>query len=115
MNLNEYQQLADRTAKHQDMSFDLMHATLGLAGEVGELTDTVKKYLVYNQTLDQANVYEELGDILWFVSLACTTIGFSMQDVATDNIEKLKARYPDKYSDTLAKARLDKGEHNETA
>jgi NTP pyrophosphatase (non-canonical NTP hydrolase) len=107
-NLNNYQQLADRTAKHQDFNFDLTHAVFGLTGEVGELTDSVKKHLVYNKPLDKENLYEELGDILWFVALAATTLDVSLQDIATWNIEKLSKRYPEKYTDELASIRLDK-------
>jgi NTP pyrophosphatase (non-canonical NTP hydrolase) len=107
-NLNNYQQLADRTAKHQDFNFDLTHAVFGLAGEVGELTDTVKKHLIYGKPLDRENLAEELGDILWFTALACTTLGISLSDIASANISKLEKRYPEKYTDELAGQRLDK-------
>ena len=107
-NLNNYQQLADRTAKHVDFNFDLMHAVMGLAGEAGEFTDAVKKHLVYGKELDKWNAREELGDLLWFVALAATTLGISLQEVAEENIAKLKLRYPEKYSDEKAAARLDK-------
>lgn len=109
-NLNNYQELADRTAKHQSLDFDLMHSALGLAGEVGELTDTVKKHLVYGKPLDQENLVEELGDILWFVALACTTLDISLSAIATLNIEKLEKRYPERYTDELASKRLDKAD-----
>ena len=37
---------------------------------------------------------KELGDLLWFIAEYCTANGWSMEDVAKMNIDKLKARYP---------------------
>lgn len=112
MNFQEYQEKAMRTAKKEgtDEKFDLMHAAMGLAGEAGEFTDCVKKHLVYGQELDSKNAIEELGDLLWFVALGCKTLGVTMEQVASQNIEKLQKRYPEKYSDLHAKERLDKND-----
>lgn len=104
----EYQIGASRTAKHQDMTFDLTHAALGLAGEAGEFADCIKKYTVYNKPLDRANAVEELGDILWFMALACDALDVDMQEVAQMNIDKLRLRYPEYYTDRLATERRDK-------
>jgi NTP pyrophosphatase (non-canonical NTP hydrolase) len=103
-----YQHRAMRTAKPMEPSDDLMHAALGLAGEAGEFADAVKKHLVYGQPLDKANAIEEIGDIMWFCALACSALSIDMGRVAQMNIDKLKRRYPEKYADDLAVARLDK-------
>jgi len=103
-----YQSRAMRTAKPMEPSDDLMHAALGLAGEAGEFADAIKKHLVYGRDLDHDNAVEEIGDILWFCALACTTLGVGMDAVAQQNIDKLKLRYPEKYADDLAFKRLDK-------
>lgn len=108
MNFNEYQAAAIRTAKPGDVSFNLMHAAMGLAGEAGEFVDAIKKHLVYGKPLDLANAKEEIGDLMWFVALACQTLQVSMEDIAKQNIAKLATRYPDAYSDFHATARLDK-------
>lgn len=108
MNFAEYQSQAIATAKNLGETGDLLHAALGLAGEAGEFVDCVKKHTVYGKPLDANNAIEELGDLLWFVSLGCKALGVSMESVAEQNIKKLKARYPDRYSDELAIARLDK-------
>lgn len=106
--MNKYQKLAIRTAKKIDQKSDLIHAGLGLAGEAGEFVDAVKKYAIYNKPLDKANLIEELGDLLWYIALACDTLGIDMDEVAKQNIDKLLLRYPDKYTDELASRRLDK-------
>lgn len=103
-----YQHRALRTAKPMEPADDLMHAALGLAGEAGEFADAIKKHLVYGRPLDHLNAVEEIGDILWFCALACTTLGVDMAQVAQENLDKLKRRYPEAYSDKLAEDRLDK-------
>lgn len=106
--MNEYQKLAIRTAKQINEEFDLFHSALGLAGEAGEFADAVKKSYIYGQTLNRINLLEEIGDVMWYCALACETLGVTMEEVAKLNIDKLKRRYPEKYEDYLAKARLDK-------
>ena len=108
MNFKEYQDNAIKTAKAGDFKFNLTHAAMGLAGEAGEFTDCIKKYAIYGQSLDSINAAEELGDVLWFVALACNTLGISMEFIADQNIAKLQKRYPEKYSDQHAELRLDK-------
>lgn len=108
MDFTTYQRLAMRTAKPGAVDFNLMHAALGVTGEAGEFADAIKKHLVYGRPLDLANAREELGDILWFVALACDALQVDMGQIAQDNIEKLRARYPSHYSDQLAVTRLDK-------
>lgn len=108
MKLDQYQQLAIRTAKKVNFEADLMHVALGFAGEAGEFADAVKKHLVYGKELDKGNVIEEIGDLLWYCALACETMGIDMSEIAQQNITKLKLRYPEKYSDKHASDRLDK-------
>jgi NTP pyrophosphatase (non-canonical NTP hydrolase) len=109
MNLNQYQELARRTAKvYPTLNENLVHAALGITSEAGELATTVKATAIYSKPLDTTNVIEEVGDSLWYLALMCTSLGVPLEEVATANIAKLKARYPDKYSDGDALARADK-------
>lgn len=114
LNFITYQVKAMRTAKPGDTDFDLMHAAYGLAGEAGEFADCIKKHQVYAKPFDRENAIEELGDVLWFVALACNALDVTMEEVAAANIEKLSKRYPEKYSDQHAAARLDK-QHDQEA
>jgi len=112
---DDYKILAMRTAKDMGSTREnLIHAAMGLSSDAGEFTDCIKKFAIYNKPFDMYNAVEELGDCLWFIALACDTLGISMEAVAIRNIEKLKLRYPDKYSDTAAIARADKDEGEKT-
>jgi hypothetical protein len=39
----------------------------------------------------------------------CRVLGMDMEQIAWANIEKLRQRYPEAYSDAAAEARADKG------
>jgi len=118
MDNRTYLELSDRTCKHIDIDgeiltperYDLLHATLGIAGESGEIVDAVKKHVIYNKPLDVANMREEIGDIMWYIALACRTLDFDLGEILDENIEKLQKRYPEKYTDVHASLRLDKVE-----
>jgi NTP pyrophosphatase (non-canonical NTP hydrolase) len=103
-----YQSLAMRTAKPMGVQDDLLHAALGLGSEAGEFSDCIKKHWAYSQPLDRYNAVEELGDLMWYVALACNALGVGMGDVAAQNINKLRTRYPKSYQDELAAFRADK-------
>jgi len=83
----------------------LLHAGIGMVTEAGEFIDALKKAMFYGTDLDRVNLREELGDILWYVALAIDELGTSFEEVQRINIEKLRARYPDKFSRDDAVAR----------
>lgn len=102
LSLDEYQQLAERTAtitnKLPQILFEQMRFInfgMGLAGEAGETCDYLKKVVFHGHTLDKDKLKKELGDCLWYIATLATTAGLSLADVATANIEKLRARYPE--------------------
>lgn len=109
MNNNEYMVLAMQTAKDMGtQKLNLIHAAMGVASDGGELVDAIKKHAIYGKDLDVENVVEEIGDVLWFLVLMCDTLGLTLGECMRLNIEKLKKRYPNKYSDSAAIARADK-------
>jgi NTP pyrophosphatase (non-canonical NTP hydrolase) len=82
--------------------YRLLHAGLGMTTESGEFVDTLKKFIFYGKPLDLTNLKEELGDLMWYIGLACDTLGISLNEVLTSNIEKLKKRYPEKFTEEKA-------------
>ena len=98
MVLTEEQYLTEvlRTyAGPDDFKSKMTLATLGLAGETGEVVDQVKKHLFQCHEIDLAHMKDELGDVLWYFMLACQACDFSLADIMACNIEKLRRRYPD--------------------
>lgn len=101
MDNKTYAELAMRTApdgshihiepKHEN----LILGVIGLAGEVGELLEVVKKHLFHHHPLDETRVLKEMGDIEWYLNLLRTHFGFTLEQVHQTNIDKLAARYPE--------------------
>lgn len=95
--LNRYQELTERTAPAIETDEEvkaMVNFALGLAGEGGEVGDYIKKVVFHGHTLDKSRVGKELGDILWYVARMAKLMGYTLQDIAEMNVEKLAIRYP---------------------
>lgn len=86
-----------------------LHMAIGASGEAGELLDAIKKACIYRKPLDIANVREECGDILFYVTGLLDSIGASLDEVISENMAKLSLRYKSlSFSNSAAIARVDK-------
>jgi NTP pyrophosphatase (non-canonical NTP hydrolase) len=96
MTMNEYQELSGRTALYPGRGSNFVYPTLGLCGEAGEVAEKVKKLMrdADAKPTDEfrENVKKELGDVLWYLAQMCHELGFTLDDVAQANIEKLRSR-----------------------
>ena len=95
MTFTEYERLAAITAIYPNRGNNLYYPALGL-GEVGEVQNNIKKVcrddggqLTESRKND---IKKELGDILWYIAAMCYECGFTMEEVAQGNIDKLKSR-----------------------
>lgn len=108
MTPEEYTSLALRTESDipprmlTEQEWRLLHATLGLADEVGELAKQMKGCLFYGKPMDVVNVGEELGDISWFWNQAIHAVGQTIAKVWGVNINKLQVRFPEAFSTDAA-------------
>lgn len=88
---------------------EIIHAILGLITEGGELAETLLAELETGNpnelNLANMNLVEEGGDLCWFQELMAHAIGVPVKTWKISNIRKLKARFPDKYSDDQANSR----------
>lgn len=94
LTLNEYQAEAKRTLPSMTLLEGITNAVLGLSGEAGECADAIKKMRYQGHPLEVRELILELGDVMWYVAAAATTLGIKLEDVGARNIEKLKKRYP---------------------
>ena len=119
MELNKYQEQAMTTCMPSSENFSYMF--FNLVGEVGEFASKVAKAIRKEQCSiglephiaeqfdcdgDTANdlwqfcgeeerleeLKKEAGDVLWQLSGLCTVMGWSLEDVAQTNLDKLAAR-----------------------
>lgn len=116
MTLDRYQHLAARTANtnwdlisvrliRDSKYLPLLNFALGAAGEAGEIADEVKKVIFHGHNLDIDKLLKEIGDALWYLSQLTRTLGYSFDTVAERNLEKLKDRYPEGFSEEKSQNR----------
>lgn len=107
MELKEYQERAMTTCMPSSNNFSYMF--LNLVGEVGEFASKVAKNirkgnayisgssdLYFNDfpelTEQEKELMKEAGDILWQLSGLCSVMGWSLEEIAQQNLDKLAAR-----------------------
>ena len=80
----------------------ILHAAMGCVTESGELLDALKKSTFYGRELDLVNVKEEAGDLLWYLAILFDELGTTFEEEQERVINKLKARFPDKFTEDKA-------------
>lgn len=92
---SEYSKLAMSTKIYSD-KFAVTYPMLSLQEELGEASQILSKaYRDKDGVLDDSDLqrlYKEIGDILWQLNALATDLGFSLNNIANSNIEKLKQR-----------------------
>lgn len=100
MNFDDYETAASRTKNPKLSDRErLLDAAAGLAEESGEILGLVRKHLFQSHPLDRDKLQKELGDALWCLAMTAQSAGLSLEQVAAANVAKLRARYPEGYSD----------------
>lgn len=115
MELNDYQNKAMSTC--MDSSRNMSYMAMGLVSEVGEFMGKVAKAIrkgdvhIGNNDQDsdlhytigfmadpdrccewEKDLKHELGDILWFAAGIAEVMGWTLEEVAQENIDKLASR-----------------------
>ena len=84
----------------------LINGVMGLCGESGEVIDLVKKHLAQGHPLDRDKMIKELGDVAWYLAETAWVLDVPLEEVFQQNIDKLKARYPEGFD---SKRSLERG------
>ena len=115
MELNDYQNKAMSTC--MDSSRNMSYMAMGLVSEVGEFAGKIAKAIrkgdvhIGNNDQDsdlhytigfmagpdrcrewESDLKHELGDILWFAAGIAEVMGWTLEEVAQENIDKLASR-----------------------
>jgi NTP pyrophosphatase (non-canonical NTP hydrolase) len=72
---------------------------MGIAGEAGEIVDTLKKVIFHGHELDRNELIKELGDLEWYLQHLKKHYNISDEIVYISNIMKLNKRYPNGFSE----------------
>ena len=67
------------------------YLAIGLAGEVGELLNIVKKKMYYpGYHLDYQHLKDEMGDCLYYLTNLITDCGWTLEEIMEINSKKVK-------------------------
>ena len=108
INEEDYRIETQRTAgKFATLEEELTMLCMGLAGEAGEVVDTIKKVVFHKHPLDIAELTKELGDTHWYFTRLMDTLGIRPEIVRQLNVEKLRLRFPNGFSSEDSIKRVD--------
>lgn len=82
-----------------------------LAEEAGEVLKPIKRWIDYGMPLDRDKLLDELGDVLFTISFIAEALGWTLGDVASAQIEKIKRNFGARWTRDQAVQRTEaKGE-----
>lgn len=101
--LNEYaHKVAQfRRTDHDTWNENVCHILLGLSGEVGEISDEIKKPMFSNrpdlpedrQQISRARLMAEIGDLLFYATWLADLFLINPDEILEQNYIKLAGRY----------------------
>jgi NTP pyrophosphatase (non-canonical NTP hydrolase) len=95
MTLSEYQTQAVTTAIYGDGN-SIIYPALGLNGEAGEVAEKIKKVLRDNGGIfsddNKKEIAKEISDVLWYCAALSRDLGYTLDEIAQINLDKLKSR-----------------------
>lgn len=89
MLFEEYQDLAFKTAL--DSAKNPAYMIANLTSEAGEVAGKYAKW-IRDGVLDEVGMQKEVGDVLWQIAGLSTVMGWSLADIASQNLRKLAER-----------------------
>lgn len=114
---SDFDKSVSRTWKKQDFKDAVSNAALGLTGEAGEVADLIKKGIYHGRgfslkdnpkAIAKYDVKDELSDVLFYVSAMAQEFGFTLEDIARHNREKLEKRFPEGFSTEASAQKVDR-------
>jgi NTP pyrophosphatase (non-canonical NTP hydrolase) len=97
--IKEYQEFCKLTAKKFDVpEHEILSWGLGISGEAGDVAGCIKKTFFHKNDQKQG-IRENIGDVIWYASMICNYYGWDLQEILEENLEKLKARYPQGFTE----------------
>jgi NTP pyrophosphatase (non-canonical NTP hydrolase) len=103
MKLNDYQEAAKKTIVYPQRTLannsmatgyetGVLYNALNLASEAGEVAGKVGKAIRKDTEVPEETVIDEIGDVLYHVAVLSYELGYTLEEVAQRNVDKLKSR-----------------------
>jgi len=93
--ISDYQRIAINSAVYPEDKA-LEYLILGLVSESGEVAGKYKKIIRDKYGLmdpeSKAEIADEIGDVLWYLTMLATELGYSLDTISINNAVKLSDR-----------------------
>ena len=73
---SEFHVMDSSTLVNEKLNDRLLHSAIGMQTELGEMFEALFLKTRGGKSLDIINLREELGDVMWYLAIACDNIGY---------------------------------------
>lgn len=88
---------------YTDYDQDELHFLTGIITEAGEISEVLRaQWALKPEDRDNVKIKDEVGDILWYIQNLLNKRGLTLDEVMESNINKLRARFPEKFDEAAA-------------
>jgi NTP pyrophosphatase (non-canonical NTP hydrolase) len=103
MELNDYQERAKETIVYPQRTLSdssmgasyetgVLYNALNLASEAGEVSGVIAKAIRKSVAINNTKLIDEISDCLWNIAVLADELGYTLDEVAQHNIDKLHKR-----------------------
>ena len=98
--LDQYQKEVMVTANQNKTDVERqVYANAKLVTEIAEIMDPILKHWMHGKPLPDKDYFlKECGDALYYIGWVANLFGYTLSEVATENIKKLRARHGTSYN-----------------
>jgi phosphoribosyl-ATP pyrophosphohydrolase len=86
-------------------NIDVLHGIIGIATEASELLEAFLNSDRTGEDFDTVNLVEEVSDVMWYQAIILARAGVSFEHAMQVNIDKLRKRFPDGFTEAKANNR----------
>ncbi len=90
--------MLNNVSQDRKQAENIFHGIIGSATETGEMLEALAKSLGGHK-FDIVNLKEEVGDVKWYLAILADNGGFKWGEDEKKVIEKLRERYPNKFTE----------------
>ena len=111
MTLEDYKNDCLRTLpKNLYRGEQLLQGLVGATTEAAEALDIQKKVLYHGHPFEREYLLSELGDAMFYITIAADALDSSIEEIIQMNVEKRRKRYPNGFEPSRSLNRAE-GDH----
>ena len=95
MKVDKFQDKAKKTARYTKGSTPGLVPTIWVCEESSEVLKEYRQALSRDMPLNEQNVREEIGDVLIALAHLCNEMGYDLNDIMKEAVDKQQKRFDD--------------------